>query len=115
MRKIFEVADPLLSSITTFLVYYLGIHEVVRRNEPLPQRATFVDFETTIADLRGVPEDELSIDALDLMEQFGQPTQGSTTGSYLRRRVELLLRFLRGELNLTREPPTGGEQQSPDG
>jgi hypothetical protein len=102
MRQTFDTADPLLASVTGFLVYYLAFRELVRQGDLVPTREQFVELEETIASLRGVPEEALSTDALDLMEQFGQPVQGSTTGSYLRQRVEMLLRYLNGQLDIHR-------------
>jgi hypothetical protein len=63
-------------------------------------RRQFEEFARAIEDLRGTPDEQPNSGAVDLLEEYGQPYQGSTTGSYLQRRVELLLRYPRGDLLL---------------
>jgi hypothetical protein len=68
-------------------------------DEPVPSRRTFQKFAEELNSLRGMPEDELTDDQAEALE-FAQPIQGSTTGSYFKRRGEILLRYLRGDLRV---------------
>ncbi|MHB8322939.1 MAG: GmrSD restriction endonuclease domain-containing protein [Candidatus Dormibacteria bacterium] len=100
MQRVFLSADPLLSTVSQFLVYYLVMRELVHGDQGLPQRWEFEAFQQHMLALRGIPAEDMTADDLDLLEEFGEPIQGSTTGSYFKRRAELLLHFLRSEVDL---------------
>jgi hypothetical protein len=57
------------------------------------------DFFGRIRLLRSVDERDLSEDEWSVLDNFGD-IQGTTTGSYLAGRANVLLRFVRGELGL---------------
>lgn len=99
LNSTFEEDDDLLSTINTFLVYYLVVQELLANSEVVPSRQAFQRFADELSSLRGMPEEQLTDDQAEALE-FAQPIQGSTTGSYFRRRAEILLRYLRGELRI---------------
>ena len=99
LNSIFEEDDKLLPTINTFLVHYLVVQELLAKDEVVPPRQTFQQFADDLNSLRGVPEESLSEDEAEALE-FAQPIQGSTTGSYFKRRGEILLRYLRRELRV---------------
>jgi hypothetical protein len=99
LNSIFEQDDKLLPTINTFLVHYLVVQELLMNDEDVPPRQTFQQFADELSSLRGMPEEELTNDQAEALE-FAEPIQGSTTGSYFRRRGEMLLRYLRGDLHV---------------
>ncbi len=99
LNSIFEENDKLLPTISTFLVHYLVVQELLMNREVVPGRQTFQEFADALSSLRGMPEDDLDDDQTEALE-FAQPIQGSTTGSYFKRRAEILLRYLRGDLRV---------------
>lgn len=99
LNSTFEQDDNLLSTINTFLVHYLVVQELLMSGEAIPSRQTFQRFADELSSLRGMLEEELSDDQVEALE-FAQPIQGSTTGSYFKRRGEILLRYLRGHLHV---------------
>lgn len=114
MASIFDENDPLLGTVNNFIVYYLTLHELRRRDKQLPTRSQFENFVLEVNQLRGVSEDELADEQLEALD-FVQPIQGSTTGSYLAKRVDLLLRYLDARLNLRPDDQQGGVSQSLEG
>lgn len=101
LNSVFEQDDKLLPTITTFLVHYLVVQELLVNDEDIPSREIFQQFADELSSLRGMPEEALTNDQVEALE-FAEPIQGSTTGSYFRRRGEILLRYLRGELRVWR-------------
>lgn len=99
LNSIFEQDDKLLATINTFLVHYLVVQELLINGEDIPPRRVFQNFADELSSLRGRPEEELSDNQTEALE-YAQPIQGSTTGSYFKRRGEILLRYLRGDLRL---------------
>jgi hypothetical protein len=65
----------------------------------VPPRRTFQESADALSSLRGMPEDDLDDDQTEALK-FAQPIEGSTTGSYSRRRAEIFLRHLREDLRV---------------
>lgn len=99
LNSTFEKDDKLLSTVNTFLVHYLAVQEFLLNDEVVPDRETFQQFADELNSLRGMPEESLTSDQVEALE-FAQPIQGSTTGSYFKHRGDILLRYLRGNLQV---------------
>jgi hypothetical protein len=99
LNFVFEQDDKLLLTITTFLVHYLVVQELLANDDDVPPRQTFQQFVDELSSLRGMPEEALTNDQAEALE-FAEPIQGSTTGSYFRRHGEILLRYLQRNLRV---------------
>lgn len=99
INSTFEDSDPLLTSVSTYVVYFLVFRQTMDEGSDLPIRKQFEDFTHGLTALRGRAEEELTPGQIEALE-FAQPIQGSTTGSYFARRAGILMRYLRGELLL---------------
>lgn len=99
INETFEANDPLLPSVTTYVVHFLVFRQLLQDGAELPARARFEKFADSLIKLKGRPEETLSDDQLDGLE-YTQPIQGSTTGSYFQRRAEILYRYIGGNLVL---------------
>lgn len=95
----FEESDPLLGTVNTFMVYFLVLQEFLRRGSALPSRDDFASFAEHLKSLNGIAEDDLTEDQKQALD-FAQPIQGSTTGSYFKRKASILYRYLSGDLSL---------------
>lgn len=99
MNRIFDENDPMLRQQTTFLIYYLVIEELLRLGGPLPGREIFARFGEELGSLRGMEEEDLTIDQRDALE-YVEPLRETTTGSYTQQKAQILLRYVTGGLRI---------------
>ncbi|WP_323097354.1 DUF262 domain-containing protein [Intrasporangium sp. YIM S08009] len=91
--------DPLLSSVSTYVVYFLVFRKLLDDGGGMPARDQFEAFTANLMALRGRSEEDLTPDQNEALE-FAQPLQGSTTGSYFARRAQIVMRYLDRTLTL---------------
>lgn len=99
MKGIFKPDDPLLNTSTWFFTYYLLIRSYQVNHQALPERDHLEAFWVEVASLEGMAEASMTPDQLDAKELAG-PMPASTTGSYYDRRLELMQRYLNGQLRI---------------
>ena len=99
IAEAFQPKDHLLARAWDILTIYVMIDmdEGLATISDLRERVE--DFFGRIRLLRSVDERDLSEDEWSVVDNFGD-IQGTTTGSYLAGRANVLLRFVRGELGL---------------
>lgn len=104
MNRVFEVEDRRLTGSSWFLTYYLLFRHLMENGDPLPTLSDIERFWDEIENLNGAEEDRMSRDQLEGIEAAGA-LPATTTGSYFAARVDLLLRYHRGQVDLVTPAP----------
>lgn len=99
MNQIFNGGDVLLRHASVFLIYYLVVEELIRTGGPMPARADFERFNDELKSLSGMDEEALTPGQREALE-YTTPLRETTTGSYTQEKAEILLRYLRGDLQV---------------
>ena len=76
-------------------LYYAGWTVLQVLGDEEPTRDELKNLEDERSELRNVDNDELT-ERQKLLDEFGTYSQGPTSGSYLTRRLEIVLELLRG-------------------